>query len=314
MLFQMANYFESGPGRAQLGPAATDAVNTCLRMEEKLNQIISTFPYSHNATKVRDAAQKWALDHPIRYAINNRDSTLSRVSEKEVGVKWTAGDAISEVEVTADDLNRQIQIYSDHLFRQASWEAELLELDLPGSDALPLAERAVRSSERAVDTFDDLAPTIKTAAESTAKAADAAAKLAADVSPLVASEPKAITQSINEDLRKTFSFLQGERIASLQQIDRERMAVLQTIDNERRATTAELRDIAATERAALSKDIEQAGVRVVDHAAWRVAQLVTVSLAALFLAALLFLFIVRRLFFALHPVHQRIDRNPPQAA
>jgi hypothetical protein len=314
LTYQMANYFESGPGRAELGPAATRAVNTCLQMEGELDQIVSTFPYSHDVTKVRTAAQKWAIDHPIRYAIRDRESTLSRMTEKDVGVKWTAGEVIGEVEVTADDLNREIQIYSDHLFRQASWEAELLELDLPTSEAFPLAERAVKSSERAVETLDDLAPTIKTAAESTAKAADAATKLASDISPVVASEPKAVVEAINENLRRTLTFLQGERIASLQEIDRERIAVLQKFDDERGAATQDLREIATNERVALSRDIEQAGLRIVDHAAWRLSQLVAVILGSLFLAAVLFLFIVRRLFFSSHQPHQQIGQNPPRAA
>jgi hypothetical protein len=134
------------------------------------------------------------------------------------------------------------------------------------------------------------------------------------VSPVVASEPKAIVQAINENLRRILTFLQGERIASLQEIDRERIAVLQTLDDERGAATAELRDIATTERVALSRDIEQAGLRIVDHAAWRLFQLVIVILGCLFLAALLFLFIARRLFFSSHQLHQRIERNPPHAA
>jgi hypothetical protein len=313
LLYQMANYFESGPGRVELGSAATIAVDTCMRMEDRFDQIVSTFPYSHNVTKVRTAAEKWAIDHPIRYAIRDRESTLSRVSQKDVGVNWTAADAIDEVEVTADDLNREIQIYSDHLFRQASWEAELVELDLPTEEALPLAERVVKSGERAVNTLDALAPTVKTAANAAANAADAATTLASNVSPLVTSERKAAVEAINQDLRNILTFLQGERIASLEQIDRERIAVVQTVDAERRATTAELREIATTERAALSREIEQSGLKMVDHAAWRVFQLAVVTLGSLFLGAVLFLFIVRRLFFS-RAGFQRIERNPPYAA
>src|SRR5262245_53139387 len=119
LTYQMANYFESGPGRAELGPAAARAVAACLQMEDEFNQIVSTFTRSNDVTKVRVAAQKWAMDHPVRYAIRDRETTLSRVTEQDVGVKWTAGDLIAEVAITADDMNRQMQIYSDHLFRQA---------------------------------------------------------------------------------------------------------------------------------------------------------------------------------------------------
>src|SRR6516162_1646920 len=35
LMYQMANYFESGPGQAELGPAATHAADTCLRIEDE---------------------------------------------------------------------------------------------------------------------------------------------------------------------------------------------------------------------------------------------------------------------------------------
>ena len=57
LMYQMANYFESGPGRTDLGPAATHAVDTCLRMEDELNGIVATFVVSHDVTKVRVAAK-----------------------------------------------------------------------------------------------------------------------------------------------------------------------------------------------------------------------------------------------------------------
>jgi hypothetical protein len=143
LMYQMANYFESGTGRVEFGPAAPHAVDTCLRMEDELNRIVATFVFSHDVTKVRVAAKKWAIEHPIRYRIDDRETTLSRVTEQDVGVKWTAGDLIAEVEVTADDINREIQIYSDQLLHQAAWEADLMKLDFPTAEALPLAERAV---------------------------------------------------------------------------------------------------------------------------------------------------------------------------
>jgi hypothetical protein len=302
LMYQMADYFESGPGRVEFGSDATRAVNTCLKMEEEFNRIVSTFPVSRDVTKVRAAAKTWAMDHPIRYAIRNRETTLSRITEQEVGVSWTSGEVLAEVVTTADDVHREIQIYSDHLFRQARWEAELLKLDIPTSEVLPLAERAVKSSERAVETFDDLAPTIKTAAEATASAAEAANRLTSNASTFVAAERSALAEAINGNVRETLTFLQLERFAILQQLHEERLSAV-----------ADLSGVIANQREALSRDIEQAGLRIVDHATWRLFQLSAIILGLLFLAAALLLFIIRRLFFSSQR-HQVIDRNPPRAA
>jgi hypothetical protein len=179
---------------------------------------------------------------------------------------------------------------------------------------LPLAARAVKSSERAVATLDDLEPTIKTAVEATTNTADAATKLTSDMPALVASERRAAVEAINEDLRKTLTFLDRERIASLQQISGERVAILRQLDEERMAAAKDLQEIATSERTALSRDIEQTGLRIVDHAAGRLARLVAIILGFLFLGAILFLFIIRRLFFSSRPPRQWIGRNLPGAA
>jgi len=297
---QMADYFESGPGRAALGPAAPLAVETSRRMEAELTEVATTFTVSRDVSKVRATAKQWATDHPIRYALRDRETSLSRVTERDAGVDWSAGEVIAEMATTADDLHREIQIYSAHLFRQARWEADLLKLDLPTDEVLPLAERAVKSSERAVASLDALTPSITTAANAASKAADAASsatsKVPADIPALVAAERKAAVDAINEDLKKTLTFLQGERIAALKQISEERIAAMDHISDERIAILKEVREIAANERLAISQDIERASFKVADHAAWLLTKIVAGTVIALFVGVLLLLFVASKLF------------------
>jgi len=300
LTYQMANYFESGPGRAALGSAAPLAVKTSLKMEAEVAEVATTFTISKDVSKVRATAKQWAADHPIRYAIRDRETALSRVTERDAGVEWSAGEVIAEMATTADDLHREIQIYSNHLFRQARWEAELLKLDLPTEEFLLLADRAVKSGERAVETLDELTPSITTAANAASKAAEAASdatsKLPADIPTLVATERKAAVEAISEDLRRTLVFLQGERIAALRQISEERIAAMGQLSDERIAVLKEVREIATNERVALSRDIEQSTLKVVDHAARRLGQIVAAVLVATLLAVVLLLFLVRWLF------------------
>jgi hypothetical protein len=82
----------------------------------------------------------------------------------------------------------------------------------------------------------------------------------------------------------------------LQQINDERIATMQQLSDERIAMTKDLRDIATNERLALSRDIEQASLRVVDHAALRLAQIVAVSLVAIFIFLSFVMFLIRRWF------------------
>jgi hypothetical protein len=70
LMYQMANYFESGPGSAEFGPAATRAVDTCLKMEDELNRDRDDFhrlPQRHKGSgcsqKVGDGSSD-SLRHP----------------------------------------------------------------------------------------------------------------------------------------------------------------------------------------------------------------------------------------------------------
>jgi len=56
-------------------------------------------------------------------------------------------------------------------------------------------------------------------------------------------------------------------------------------------------DAIIEERKLMTGDMEKISLRTVDHAVWRVAQLVALTLVALLLAAVAGLFLVRRMFF-----------------
>jgi hypothetical protein len=300
LTYQMADYFQSGPGHTTLGSSASLAVDASLRLENKVTDVAASFTSSGDVSKVRSIAKQWAIDHPIRSAIRNRETALSRVTQRDAGVEWSTGEIIAEMAATADDLHREIQIYSDHLFRQARWEAELLKLDFPSESVLSLAERAVRSSERAATTLDQLTPSLATASSAAAKAADAASdassRLPLDIAGFVTSERKAAVVDISQNLDQTLRFLQGERIAALRQVHDERIAAMEQIALERVAVLREVREIAETQRRAINKELEQSSMKVVDHASALVARIVAATLVAVFAVCVFLLFLARRLF------------------
>ena len=212
---QMADFFETGAGRKQLGDSAPVAVESCRRLEQEIADVFAAMTVSGDVSKVRAFAKSWAADHPIRYAIPDREMALSRALEREVPESWSTGEAVAEITTSIDDLNRKLDVYGDHLFRQVRWEAELLGSDLGLADVPPLAERAVQSVERAAAAFDRLAPGF-----------ERAVAVAEGTPALVASERKAAIEALSGDLTRTIAFLQQERIAALQQVTAERIAAI----------------------------------------------------------------------------------------
>jgi len=75
------------------------------------------------------------------------------------------------------------------------------------------------------------------------------------------------------------------------------MAALEPLTNERLAAIQELQRTIVQERQALTAELEQVGLTVVDHAMWRVAQVVAAALLIVLCAAVAGLFLVRWIFF-----------------
>jgi hypothetical protein len=283
---QMADYFESGQGKELLGEASAQAVATCRHMEEDLSQIADAGSASGNASKVRSFAGKWAAEHPIQHSISGRESALSRALERDIADSFSVGEAVTEITTTVDDLNRKLGIYSDQLFRQARWEAELFKIELlkewPADQAMPLAERAVKSAEEAVATVERLAPGV-----------ERAAGVIQDARKLADFEREAAVQDVQAELRRSIEIIQAERLAALKQ----------------------LHESLAEERKALTRDVEQISFKAVDHAMTRLQRLAAAVLAVVIVTAFLGLFLVRLIFFR-RPLELRHEHhsNPPSHA
>lgn len=272
---QMADFFETGAGRKQLGDWAPVAVETSRRLEQEIADVAAAMTVSGDVSHVRAFAKTWAADHPIRYAIPGRETALGGVLGRETPASWSTGEAVAEITTSIDDLNRKLDVYSDHLIRQVRWEAELLGGDLRLGDLPPLAERAVSSAERASATLDRLAPGF-----------ERAVAVAEETPALVASERRAAIDSLGQELTRTIAFLQAERIAAMQQITAERIAAISGIGER-----------VSEERKAIDRDIEKTGLALVDHAVWRLAQLAAAVLGFLGVGTVAILVLVRKLFF-----------------
>jgi hypothetical protein len=279
LCYQMADYFEKGKGRELLGEASPQAAAACRQMEEELARIAATGTATGDASKPRALARRWASEHPIRHSIAGRESTLSRVLEQEIADSFSVGEAVAEITTTVDDLNRRLEVYSDQLFRQARWEAELFKLelfdDLSADRVVPIIERAVKSAEQATVIAERLAP-----------AFERAVSVTLEVPKLAATEREAATKFLQDEFARTLEFAQTERIAALAHLTTERIEALK-----------ELRKDLAEEQAALTRDALEVSLQVMDHALWKVAQIMAATVLMLLVATVAILFLVRRMFF-----------------
>jgi AraC-like DNA-binding protein len=262
LTWQMTDYFESGRGKEALGDAAPIAVTTCRYLENQIETVAASMTLSGDVSKARELARQWAKEHPIRHSIASRESTLARVTDREIQEAFSTQQVVGNVVVTLDDLSRRMDIYSAQLLDQARWQAELFAMDLTSDyrleEAVPLAEAALQSATEAVEAskrflleVEDVLAVVESAPE------------------LVTQERVAAIKAANEEISRLIGFVQQERIAALQHL--------------------------SSEREVLTAYAEQISLKVVDHAMLRIAQLAGAILLAFFFGGLVLLFLARRM-------------------
>ncbi len=289
---QMADYFETGPGKTALGNSSPTAAATCRRLEETVARVAATMTVSGDVSKLRTLVRQWAADYPIKNSIAGRESFLSHVLDRKAMETLSAGEVAADLTTAVEDLSRKLDVYTEQLVRQARWEAELFKseilADVPVNQALPLAERAVMTAERAAATLDRLAPAV----ERGVVVAESAPKV-------IAAEREATTKVLQEELARLSRFVREERIATLAYLSREREELARLgrfVREERIAALKDLEQIFELERKGVTEDLYRISVKMVDHAIWRAAQLCVIIMGALFIGVALLLLLTRRLF------------------
>lgn len=279
LCYQMTDYFETGPGKQALGPAASaQAGAACRQMRDDFVKVLASGTYSGDVSKATAFAQAWAAEHPIRYSIADRPSTLTRAYERPAADELTPDQALGQVTTNMDDLNRKLELYSDQLFSQGRWEAERFKQELlselQADQFVPLAQRALKSAEHVSATVDRLMP-----------AMERALAVAQNAPALVASERETALKAMRDEIAGTTRFAHDERLAAQEQLG-----------NERRAAMKDMYRTMDQQRIEFVGDMDQLAMRKIDYVIHRVTRLAIVAMAAVGVATLLGLFLARRLF------------------
>lgn len=302
--FQMEQFFDQGPGRELLGEYREQAVSACRELEEELARWAAAVTHSGDVSEARAFARQWAVEHPITDAISGRTSTLSRSTERDLPDSFGTLEAVGNLTLTVDDLNRRLEVYSDQVVRQARWEAQLLLATVAEEyrldEALPLAERAVKSAEMATETVQRLAPHADEAVRVAERAAKSAETAAGAVERLAPQAERTLRVAEGAP-----TIIAEERQATIRAIQDELNSTLRVLHDERLGAVKDLHQAISDERKTLTRDVEVLSFRLVDHAFWRVAQLCAALLGALVLLAVPGCLVVRRIF-----VKKRVGSRP----
>jgi len=277
LCMQMITYFEHGPGKESLGPdASAQAAAACRNMLDEYLKVIATATSSGDISKARDIVQHWAADHPIRHAISDRESAMSRVYEQDFLVTRSPMERIADAAATADDLTRKMDVYSDQLFRQARWEVDRLQFELVRDyhidQLMPLTERAVKSAEQAGKTVDHLAPAV-----------ERTLGVAENVPKLLVTERETVLKTMHEEMNRAFQTIRDERSIAFDQISKERATA-----------SKEIAQALSAQATQLASDAEKMVTRQIDYVIEKSTKLVQVAMAVAIAVVFLAMLIRRR--------------------
>lgn len=271
LTFQMTDYFEKGPGAKALGDARGIAAGASRRLEAEVARVAASMTVSGDVSDVRQYARKWAADHPIAGSIAGRESLLSDVTEREWARSFSVPEAVGNVMVMVDDLNRRVEIYSAQLVDQTRWQAELLAMNL--ADEYQLNE-AAKMAGHAMDVLDRTIPAV-----------ERSLAVVERTPALVTAERQATIKAMSAELTRTMAFIQEERVLVLKQITAERTAAVRDVG-----------DALTQERKLLTQDIDAIALRAVDRAFFRAVELCVGLLLAVFVGLVLLMPLIRRVF------------------
>ncbi len=253
---QMRNYLEEGPGIDAFGPHQEIAVNT---VRDLVNSSVATAGRMTRTGAVGDSGimivETFAADNPFDTSTLTRRSIMSllvaEVGSDHGGIAGTA----ASVDRRLGEIATRLSFYNEYLMKQVRWNMQVLLEDLATVQQLDTTLVSLRTS---VDRLADLADTVPN---------------------LVGSEREIVLEAINRDLVLIMDAIDRQRIAAvgalqaeidtvMKSLSAERELVLDAIREERNMTLAMLDTV-------LANRIDQTKT-VVDHAVWRVAQLLAV--------------------------------------
>lgn len=131
---QMRQFLEAGTGSDLFGEWQPDAVSVAIALEEDAWTVSRRANRSGDTSRGEAFVAEWVGDHPITSLDFRRDRTAAEF------VEWVQFDdpsgiaAAASIDAQVADLLERLEMYGEHLPKQARWQAQLLAADYLHSD------------------------------------------------------------------------------------------------------------------------------------------------------------------------------------
>lgn len=217
---QMKTYMAQPDVKQRWGDSYPVVAETLSRMQGQMERLVKTAAPSADLNSLQQKIDAWAQAHPIQVILSGRESAdadlIRRLEESALGARASLNAIVESI----GDLTARLDTYNAYLPRQARWQAELMISDLASS---PEASAGMASAATLSSTLAKTSDTLEHAPD------------------FVREIQKSTLADLEGQRLAGQAFLQGERKAVLDAVDRERIATMAGLRGERLAATADLR-------------------------------------------------------------------------
>lgn len=278
---QMSDYFDRGPGSADLGQWRYVALDASRRIEARVARMIADGLPESRILQIREELHTWVVDHPIERDFTHRETTVLELAAIIGDQAMDALQTIGSLAIGIEDLTEQLTTTINFLTKQARWQAELLLMDMVDPSDM---QAGLATARALADSMNRVAPAVE-------HLPDWLARERAALSTALRQERKTVLEAIDAQRQATLDFLRQERMATIDELRSERLAIAAMLQSERQAIlqaidaqrTATLDELAAAGRGILH-NASQRGEALFDHLAVRFLQLLAVLLVAICIA------------------------------
>jgi hypothetical protein len=278
---QMSDYFERGPGSADIGQWRYDALRASRRIETGVTRMIAGGLPEDRIVQIREQIHTWVLEHPIERDFTHRDTTVPELAAIIGDRAMDTLQTIGSLAVGIEDLTEQLTTYLNFLPKQARWQAELLLMDMVDPSNI---QEGLAAAKALAESMNQVAPTVEHLPDRLAQERTA-------LFNAVSQERTNALAAIDAQRQATLDFLRQERETIIDELRSERLAITAILELERKALllaidaqrTATVNELAAAGRGVLH-DASQRGEALLDHLAVRSLQVLAVLLVAVCIA------------------------------
>jgi hypothetical protein len=304
---QMEDFFTDGAGSTLFGPRQSVAIDTSRRLHERMRAIVGTFTRTPEGVQEveREAVEPWVERYPIEDLQFTRDSAMALYAHLLREQGHDAFASVRTLEELAIDATRQLRVYANQIPKHLRWHAELVRQQTLASepvqalvahlssleDLAGVAEKGVEQIEGLTAELDRQREAILAALREERMAiTEAVAQERGTAVEAFGQERSVILAHVTEERELALEAINAQRRETLDWIGDELAVLVEAMKKERAATVAEMETLTRSALGQSRAELET----VVDHAFWRLVQLLLVALVAAPFIARVYRIVLRR--------------------